>query len=678
MNYNQIQLAFEFKVQPSPIGPLYKTRSNRIFTKPKYRKDKRFTNLMHDTNILRGNTFKTQKQKKKKKFLKKKKKDKVEIINPYRDLDVKPVNGRNHVSTMTSEYREILVDKINHKTICIQTEPLLNRPILNLFVEYKNGIDQSTQIIEEDGLINFDKEVKSVLRVLMNKILEESRMEVLEELELEYMSEQKKIFQQKKMKLLNEVQRITLKEKRFEEEREFRLNEAEISKKFNFICHEKLTSRVYSKKVINCLENKVLNFFEDQDEFFERKNTLVYLDFLPDFQNQIYFNVEKIYWSKIEVNDNLLEIEKVVIDKHSKKIKEYYYNKEEKKKENLKKTEILKKKKIEEKLERKKKRIFLKNEKIKENYIEYFNKEGNIVKDNFIISNSLFLNEEKNSISILGGFIQNFYSIILSLREFNKKIIFENIINYLKNKNILILVYLNNEINFEELDTKENNNKKYTNNDIFEIINILNKEENKNIKDIDNEEKVKKENSILDTKEIKNDNSKEEVENNKNSKNNKKVFMDSLIDNILKTISISIEDEIIFKNILLEFFEEIIILQNEQNIKIIKFVQKKIKIEKLNKKKNFLILNKKEKEIIEENQDIENVLIINNIKNNEDFILHQNNFVCNFNKFILSSLEIENEEIKKLSVLLDNKNIDTIELLSKNKNYRKLNIPYNF
>jgi len=36
-------------------------------------------------------------------------------------------------------------------------------------------------------LIDFDFQIQSVLRVILNKVLEESRMELLEELELENM-----------------------------------------------------------------------------------------------------------------------------------------------------------------------------------------------------------------------------------------------------------------------------------------------------------------------------------------------------------------------------------------------------------------------------------------------------------------------------------------------------------
>ena len=60
-------------------------------------------------------------------------------------------------------------------------------------------MDQAIQVEEEDCLIDFDFQIQSVLRVLMNKILEESRFELLEELEVINMASQREVFRQKKM-----------------------------------------------------------------------------------------------------------------------------------------------------------------------------------------------------------------------------------------------------------------------------------------------------------------------------------------------------------------------------------------------------------------------------------------------------------------------------------------------
>ncbi|KDO26142.1 hypothetical protein SPRG_08503 [Saprolegnia parasitica CBS 223.65] len=56
------------------------------------------------------------------------------------------------------------------------------------FVLKKTGIDASTEILEEDGLFNFDAEVQPLLNVLVNKTLQQARAEVERETELHHIS----------------------------------------------------------------------------------------------------------------------------------------------------------------------------------------------------------------------------------------------------------------------------------------------------------------------------------------------------------------------------------------------------------------------------------------------------------------------------------------------------------
>lgn len=112
---------------------------------------------------------------------------------PNRDIpSPEPVYGRHHLVIQTDDYKEILTDKPDEHEVGVATEFYLDRPPVPLFTPRMPSKDncKSTQIYDGDyELFDFDKEVEPMLNVLIEKTLEQARMEVLEEHELAIIKE---------------------------------------------------------------------------------------------------------------------------------------------------------------------------------------------------------------------------------------------------------------------------------------------------------------------------------------------------------------------------------------------------------------------------------------------------------------------------------------------------------
>ena len=132
-----------------------------------------------------------------------------------------PQRGREHIEIQTEEYIEHLTDKPPEYEIETQTDFYIDRPLPRLFVPKKTGTDRETQIYQGD-LFDFDEEVDQILEVLVNKSLEQSRMEVLEEEELKKLKAEHQRYEQRRFAELAEVQRLEAKERRQVEELERR------------------------------------------------------------------------------------------------------------------------------------------------------------------------------------------------------------------------------------------------------------------------------------------------------------------------------------------------------------------------------------------------------------------------------------------------------------------------
>ena len=84
-----------------------------------------------------------------------------------------------------TQYLTEIPDRIVTKSeITSQTDPFKERPITPPYIPRKTGVDRSTQVEDVRELFSFDKEVKSMLEVLVTKTLQSALFEVQCESEL--------------------------------------------------------------------------------------------------------------------------------------------------------------------------------------------------------------------------------------------------------------------------------------------------------------------------------------------------------------------------------------------------------------------------------------------------------------------------------------------------------------
>jgi hypothetical protein len=117
----------------------------------------------------------------------------------------------------TDEFREYLTDKPEENEVGVATDFFLDRPPVPLFtprMPLKENC-KHTQIYDGDyELFDFDKEVEPMLNVLIEKTLDQARMEVLEEHELQIIKDQSEEYQMVRNAELIEAQRFEAAEAR--------------------------------------------------------------------------------------------------------------------------------------------------------------------------------------------------------------------------------------------------------------------------------------------------------------------------------------------------------------------------------------------------------------------------------------------------------------------------------
>ena len=310
---------FEFKAEPAILTAAHK---------PLYRP--RFSNVMHDQRIIRGKTINNPKLAERVTELNRRqlyRRENEDRFDPTEILTPRAPNGRCYASTMTDPIYESLEVANNLNNVKIQTDPALNVPITVKYDIKKTGVDSSTQVTEEDlKLVYNPKKMDIVVRVLLNKVLEESRMEVLEENEFLAMQAAKNAFRQQKMKLLNQVQRIEQKEQRIAEENQRRLKENNNANDNALLAHKKLVSRVFAKNVVEHAKKKVFTFFDDQSQFFEQNYTDLHLKFLPGFVESIEDNVNRYNDIKNGLVETIEMLRGQLADRHVASIQDHRIN----------------------------------------------------------------------------------------------------------------------------------------------------------------------------------------------------------------------------------------------------------------------------------------------------------------------------------------------------------------
>lgn len=179
--------------------------------------------------------------------------------------------GKRHFNGMTDKYLEVLSDKKQVASACCQTENLISKVVHTSKLKKETGVDAWTQVAEGDPfLFDFEEEVGPVIRVLVNRTLERARMEVLEEEELILQAAEKRRLDGEKKRFMNEIQRITIKEHRLQEERKWRKNQVVLTSRIGERRQEKhlcqRVGRLCVDKLYAQRRDKLsrLRFFEDR------------------------------------------------------------------------------------------------------------------------------------------------------------------------------------------------------------------------------------------------------------------------------------------------------------------------------------------------------------------------------------------------------------------------------
>lgn len=98
-----------------------------------------------------------------------------------------------------------------------QTEFLIEKPVVRLFMAAKAGEDQETQVWDNE-LFDFDYEVEPLLRVLCGKTLQAARAEVLQEQELRVMRDRQEALHRLSKEEQDSIRAMEDKELRIKEE----------------------------------------------------------------------------------------------------------------------------------------------------------------------------------------------------------------------------------------------------------------------------------------------------------------------------------------------------------------------------------------------------------------------------------------------------------------------------
>lgn len=111
----------------------------------------------------------------------------------------------------------------------------------------KTGRDIATQIMEGD-LFDFDKEVPPLVEIMVDKIIEQSVLEVREEEELARLSAQQRAFQELRNTEMAEVQRLKEQERRHRKEKERRIAQQQEALRKELELMQSNAVRAYTKE----------------------------------------------------------------------------------------------------------------------------------------------------------------------------------------------------------------------------------------------------------------------------------------------------------------------------------------------------------------------------------------------------------------------------------------------
>lgn len=267
-------------------------------------------NIMFDKRVVRGNTYAAQvltanaQDERERERLARERDKKKRAVKAAKTSNQPPmpstppaVGGRKHMEIQTENFLEELTDNVPEVDEETQTDFYMDRPPSPLFVPAKIGVDQSTQI-ENDDLFDFNLEVAPILEVLIGKTLQVSMMELMESEELLSIRLHQQEFEQTRNAELAEVQRLEAEAKRKFAEKNRRVKEQKDCAEARHELQQKIAARSFAKNYLADLHGNVFSKLMESGHFFDPLAREVENDFVPWLFNEAVAHVEKAATSR--------------------------------------------------------------------------------------------------------------------------------------------------------------------------------------------------------------------------------------------------------------------------------------------------------------------------------------------------------------------------------------------
>jgi len=275
-------------------------------------------NIMFDKRVVRGNTYAAQvltanaQDERERARLGREREKKKRAIKAAKTSNQPPmpstppaVGGRKHMEIQTENFLEELTDNVPEVDEETQTDFYMDRPPSPLFVPAKIGVDQSTQI-ENDDLFDFNLEVAPILEVLIGKTLQVSMMELMESEELLSIRLHQQEFEQTRNAELAEVQRLEAEAKRKFAEKNRRVKEQKECAEARHELQQKIAARSFAKNYLADLHGNVFSKLMESGHFFDPLAREVENDFIPWLFEEAVKDVDKAATSRAAA-DQLLD-----------------------------------------------------------------------------------------------------------------------------------------------------------------------------------------------------------------------------------------------------------------------------------------------------------------------------------------------------------------------------------
>ena len=204
-------------------------------------------------------------------------------VEKFRNRQSRGVFTEMHIAKLTN-----LPIRLDAET---QTQEFLRKKQLRFKMKEQTGVHKSVQVVENE-IFDFDQESAPIVKVLVNQILEEARLEAWNEGENEYLKNHKIYLDQKdneriqKMRQFEKIER----EKR-ENAIQRKLKRSKEKQKLKK-AHEKIISRQLSKEYIRILRKQANEKLEKMK--FKKKEKAKH-----EIQGEIMAQVEDMIYQKI-------------------------------------------------------------------------------------------------------------------------------------------------------------------------------------------------------------------------------------------------------------------------------------------------------------------------------------------------------------------------------------------